>query len=469
MSRLLVLTAQLLVPLAAVCGADGTKPNIVLIVTDDQRPDTIHALGNTIIETPHLDHLVSRGMAFTRAYAGYPICHVSRAQILTGCHAFKALSQYPTGAIDPALATLAATFQSAGYHTCYSGKWHNDGHPAQRGYSIVSGLFASGGAPGIRQPATDSRGRPLTGYRGWTFRNAANEPELERGVGLQPDNSRHIAEGAIQAINTAPPGKPFLVHVNFAFPHDPRQWPAGMKDHYVPTRMALPLNLAPQHLFDHGNLAGRDELLLPKPLTESAVREELALYYAMISDVDAQIGRILTALSAAGHGDNTILIFTSDQGLALGSHGLLGKQNQYEHTIRSPFIIAGPGLPKNRRSAALVNLNDIFPTLCELAGIAIPPTVEARSLVPLLRGQTDRIHDFVAGCFTDTQRMIRDTRWKLICYPQIQREQLFDLDSDPHEQIDLSTSAAQRSIRDDLKHRLNEWCRQHQDPYHAGE
>ena len=115
-------------------------PHILLVVSDDQRPDTIHALGNAVIETPNLDRLVAQGTSFSRAYAGYPICHVSRAQILTGTPAFVALPQYPAGAIDPSLATLAGTLQKAGYHTSYTGKWHNDGHPTQRGYTTPSGL-----------------------------------------------------------------------------------------------------------------------------------------------------------------------------------------------------------------------------------------------------------------------------------------------------------------------------------------
>jgi arylsulfatase A-like enzyme len=436
-------------------------PNILLIVADDQRPDTIHTLGNAVIDTPNLDRLVARGTSFSRAYAGYPICHVSRAQILTGTPAFTALPKYPAGAIDPQLATLGGTLQKAGYHTCYTGKWHNDGHPKQRGYTTTSGLYSSGGGKGIKQPDLDDRGRPLTGYRGWTFKDDNNQAELDKGVGLQPDNSRHIAAAAIHAIQTAPPGKPLFLHVNFAFPHDPRQWPTGMKDRYAATKMPLPTNFAPQHPFDHGNIAGRDELLLPIPRLPSEVREELALYYAMITDLDTQLGRILAALPSP---DDTLIIFTSDQGLALGSHGLLGKQNEYEHSIRSPLIIGGPGLPQNERTAALVNLNDLFPTLCDLVGVAIPPTVHSKSLAPLLRHQTDRIHDFVTGVYTDTQRMICDDRWKFILYPKAAREQLFDLQSDPDERHDLSTDPAHTAKREALKTRLAAWRREHGDP-----
>lgn len=436
-------------------------PNILFIVSDDQRPDTIHALGNAVIETPNLDRLVARGTAFTRAYAGYPICHVSRAQMLTGTHAFRALPKYPGSGIDPKLATLAGTFQKAGYHTCYTGKWHNDGHPMQRGYTTTSGLYSSGGGKGVTQPETDDRGRPLTGYRGWTFKDENNKPQLDKGVGLQADNSRHIADGAIGGIQTAPKDKPWFLHVNFAFPHDPRQWPAGMKNRYDPAKMPLPANFAAKHPFDHGNIDGRDELLLPTPRTGDAVREELAVYYAMITDLDAQLGRILDALPSP---DDTIIIFTADQGLALGSHGLLGKQNQYEHSIRSPLIICGPGLPQKERSAALVTLHDLFPTLCELTHTAIPATVTGKSLAPLLRRQTDRVHDFVTGMFTDTQRMICDERWKLVLYPKMNREQLFDLQSDPHEMHDLSADAAHTTKHGELKARLQSWREANGDP-----
>lgn len=436
-------------------------PNILLIVSDDQRPDTIHALGNNIIDTPTLDRLVAHGTAFTRAYAGYPICHASRAQILTGCPIFRAYPQYPAGAIDPNLATLGGTFQKNGYHTCYTGKWHNDGHPKQRGYTTTSGLYTSGGGKGVIQPEIDDRGRPLTGYRGWTFKDADNKAELDKGVGLQPDNSRHVADGAIRAIQSAPKDQPWLVHVNFAFPHDPRMWPAGMKNRYDAAKMVLPANFAKDHPFDHGNRGSRDEVLLPIPRVESEVKEELALYYAMITDLDAQLGRILAALPSL---DDTIIIFTADQGLALGSHGLLGKQNEYEHSICSPFIICGPGLPKNERSAALINLNDIFPTLCDLTGIPIPPTVQSKSIAALLRHQIDRVHDYVFGTFTDTQRMICDDRWKYVLYPKAGREQLFDLQNDPHELHDLSTESAHQAKRDDLQKRLQAWRRGNGDP-----
>ncbi|WP_346333286.1 sulfatase-like hydrolase/transferase [Prosthecobacter sp. SYSU 5D2] len=442
----------------------SAAPDILFIVTDDQNPETIHALGNERIRTPNLDRLAAGGTAFTRAYAGYPICHVSRAEILTGCTPFRAYMNYPAGPIDPALKTMAQTFQEAGYLTWYSGKWHNDGHPKQRGYTGTRGLYSSGGVKGEKGPAMNERGQAITGYTGWTFKSDDDgKAEPEKGIGLQADNSVHVANGAIRAIADTPADKRFLLHVNFAFPHDPRQWPADETQRYDPAHMKLPENFAPVHPFDHGNLHGRDETLLPIPREEAAVLTELAIYYAMISDVDNQIGRILEALEKAGRKD-TIIVFISDQGLAMGSHGLLGKQNQYEHSIRSPLIIAGSELPKAKRTQALVHLRDLYPTFCELAGIAIPGSVQGRSLLPLLQGKTERVHDFVTGTFTDTQRMICDERWKFIRYPQLGREQLFDLESDPHEMKDLSADPAHDEKKAGMKQKLQAWLKEQGDP-----
>jgi arylsulfatase A-like enzyme len=184
----------------------------------------------------------------------------------------------------------------------------------------------------------------------------------------------------------------------------------------------------------------------------------------MISDLDQQVGRLLDALPA---NQETIIVFTSDQGLALGSHGLLGKQNCYEHSIRSPLILSGPGLPANERSPAIVTLHDLFPTLCELADIAIPDSVTGRSLVPLLHRKASGVHEFVTGMFTDTQRMICEDRWKLILYPQARREQLFDLQNDPDELHDLSGSPEHAAKLTRLKNTLNAWRRQHGDPLAA--
>ena len=445
------------------CGADARQPNILFIVSDDQRPDTIRALGNKIIQTPNLDRLVARGAVFSRAIAAYPICHVSRAEILTGCCAFRALPAYPGGALDPKLATFAATFRKAGYTTCYTGKWHNDGQPRSRGYTTTSGLFSSGGAKGSKGAEFDTQGHRATGYTGWTFKKDDGAVETDKGVGLTPRTSEHVADGAISFIKQKH-DKPFLLHVNFAAPHDPRMMPPGYEGRYDPKKTPLPKNFARQHPFDHGNINGRDEVLLKKPLDEDDVRRELACYYAVITHMDEQIGRIFAALDEAGETGSTLVVFTADQGLAVSSHGLMGKQNMYEHTVGVPLIMAGPNLPVGKQFAAQCYLRDVFPTACEIAGIAIPDTVQGRSLTPVLQGKTDQLYPFVVAYFTGTQRMIRDERWKFLSYPQARQTQLFDLKNDPLELNNLAADPAYQATRRDLELTLSRWLQERGDP-----
>jgi arylsulfatase A-like enzyme len=226
--------------------------------------------------------------------------------------------------------------------------------------------------------------------------------------------------------------------VNFTAPHDPLLLPSGYAGKYRPDQIPLPGNFLPEHPFDHGNLMGRDERLLPWPRTGEQVRDVTAMYYAVISHLDAQIGRILDALSETGQAEQTLVIFTSDHGVALGSHGLRGKQNMYEHTVGVPLILSGPGVPEGRRCDAQVYLRDIFPTVCELAGVPIPTTVTAESFAAVVTGEADGIRSFVFCYFRDKQRMIRTDRWKLIQYPHLDRWQLFDLQNDPLERNDLS-------------------------------
>ena len=438
------------------------RPNIVFLLADDLRPDAIGAFGHPVVQTPNLDALVREGTTFPRAITGYPICHVSRAEIFTGCCAFRTGVQYRGTRIDPGLALWPDTLRRAGYRTWFSGKWHNDGQPKQRGFEMTGGLFTSGGAKG-RTQMPDHAGRPATGYTGWTFKTDDGAVEIEKGAGLTPDTDRFIADGAIDLIRRKP-GEPFFLQVSFTGPHDPRVWPRGYEHRYDAAKIPLPKNFAPQHPFEHGNAGGRDEVLLASPRQPDEVRAELAVYYAVIANLDEQVGRITAALREIGAWENTIVIFSSDHGLALGSHGLTGKQNQYEHTIGVPLIISGPGLPRGQRRAAQCYLRDLFPTTCELAGIPIPATVQSCSLVPVLAGKASSIYPEVFGCFSDTQRMIRDDRWKLIWYPKLSRDQLFDLASDPNEMHDLSAEPQHAAQLAQLKEKLEAWLRENGDP-----
>jgi arylsulfatase A-like enzyme len=458
----LAFLAMLSAALPAFADDTAASPNFVFILADDMRPDCLGALGHPVVKTPHLDALVRDGLVFTHAVAAYPICNVSRAEILSGTTAFRNGVGYRGNAIDPALKTWAGTLREAGYLTWYCGKWHNDGRPINRGYVETCGLFTSGGAPKDGLPPPDHAGRKATGYTGWTFKTDGGKVELEKGVGLTPDTDRYIADGAVELVRRGP-DRPFFLHVSFTAPHDPRLWPRGYQQRYDPATIPLPPSFRPQHPFDHGNLSGRDELLLPKPLKEPELREELAVYYACISNLDEQLGRIIAALRETGQLKRTVIIFSSDQGLALGSHGLLGKQNLYEHTFRVPLIFCGPGVPRGRRSAADCYLRDLFPTTCNMAGVAIPQTVESRSLTPLFRDDAPPNYDFVVGYFTDTQRAIRKGPWKLICYPQAGQIQLFNLQQDGDELHDLAARPEHAATVRRLRVELATWLQQHGD------
>ena len=449
------LTCRLPTPAEA---GSPSRPNVLFLLADDLRPDTIAALGNPVVETPHLDSLVHGGTAFLRAVSPNPLCVPARAEIMTSLCGLRG------GEIDTRIGgrpLWAEAMRSAGYRTWYVGKWHNDGRPTTRGYEESLGLYAAGGRRYPLRFPTDYAGRAVTGYVGWVFQTDAGQLLPEWGVGLTPNISERFADAAIELIGRTDK-RPFFLHVNFTAPHDPLLVPPGWKDRYKPDDIPLPENFLPEHPFDHGNFDGRDEKLLPRPRTPADVRADLAAYYAVISHLDGQVGRILDSLKATGQADNTVVIFSGDHGLAIGSHGLRGKQNMYDHTVGVPLVLCGPGIPAGVRSRAQCYLRDLFPTICELCGAANPEGIEGKSLAPLLRGEARSLYPHVFGYYGDAQRMVRTERWKLIHYLQIGKWQLFDLENDPHERVNLADSLDHAAILAELQAVLATWLRARQ-------
>lgn len=442
----------LLLLLAFTAVAQAGKPNVLFLLTDDQRPDTIAHLGNDKIVTPNLDALAKRGVAFTRAVCANPICTPSRAEILTGCSGFENHVLDFGKPINKELTLWPQAMKAAGYRTYYVGKWHNDGSPTTRGFDETLGLFRGGGGKWWKDQ-TDYRGTPVTGYRGWVFQDDVGNKFPDRGVGLTPDISEQFADAAISFITREKSG-PWFLQVNFTAPHDPLFFPTGYEEKYDPKEMPLPKNFLPTHPFDHGNFEGRDEKLLPQPRTKKDILELLAVYYAVISHVDKQVGRILKSVETMGQTDNTIVIFSSDHGLGVGSHGLRGKQNMYEHTINVPLIIAGPKIPRDKTSAALVYLRDLYPTICDMADVKTPDSVTGKSFAKVIAGEQKYFHPHVFCYFRDKQRMLRTDRFKIIHYPAIDRWQLFDLKNDPYEMNDLSEDAESANVLKKMKDSL---------------
>jgi len=439
------------------------RPNLLVLVADDLRPDGIAALGNPVVRTPNLDALAARSLVFTRAFCSYPICVVSRSEMLSGRHHWENNGK---GGFAEKTIFWPEAFREAGYETWHIGKWHVSGRPSERGYTEVAGLFAGGGGKFWKEGQTDRRGVPVTGYTGWIFQSDDGKTQFpELGVGLTPGIDERFADAAVSLIGRGGE-KPWFCHVNFTAPHDPlfptETSTARLRDVAIET----PPDFLPEHPFDHGNFDGRDEQLLPRPRTEASVRELRRDYCAVIEDLDHAVGKILAGLEASGEAANTVVIFTSDHGLAVGSHGLSGKQNQYDHTLRVPLSIAGPGIPPGR-TAAMVYLRELFPTSCDLAGIAIPESVTGRSFAEVLKGESEGHHDAVFGSFTDTQRSIEtDDGWKVVFYPKLDRWQLFDLKSDPLELRDLASANHPRFAA--LRDRLEAWQMEAGDPILGG-
>ncbi len=420
-----------LVLLAALGSARAAErpPNVLFLFSDDQRADTIAALGNEHVRTPNLDRLTREGTAFTRAYCmgardGDAVCVPSRAMLMTGRTLFR---------IDHGLRgqpSWPEAFAQAGYRTFITGKWHNGAPSLVRCFQEGKAVFVGGMGDPYRLPVYDLADGGLGGGR----YSGKHSVEL-------------FADRAAEFVRAQKGGdRPFLAYVALNAPHDPRVAPKEYHAKYDPARLPLPANYLPQHPFDNGEMVCRDELLAPWPRTPEVVRRHLADYYASIEFLDAQVGRVLDALKESGRYDNTLIVFASDHGLAIGSHGLFGKQNVYEHSMRAPLILAGPGVPKGKRSEALCYLLDIYPTLGELAEVKEPRGNEGKSLVPVMAGKAAGVRDALLTAYCQVQRAVRDDRWKLIVYPQINKSQLFDLRADPAEMKDLASDAAHADV-----------------------
>lgn len=452
--------------------AEEERPNILFLLADDQRPDTIGALGNPRIETPNLDALVAAGMTFSRATCSYPICVVSRAEMMTGMHGWENGVTGMRGAgLAEGVSFWGDALAAVGYETGYVGKWHTSGRPSTRGWGEAFGLFGSGGGKWWKEGQVDWKGFPITGYRGWIFQTDDGKTKFpEMGVGVTPDISEKFADAALEYLETPGRGetKPWFLQVNFTAPHDPLFIPPGWEGKISGEAMEVPENFLPEHPFDHGNFSGRDEALMHWPRTRAAVKDVLRVYYSVIEDMDLQIGRILEALEKSGQLKNTYVIFSSDHGMGVGSHGLRGKQSMYEHTINVPLIIAGPGIEAGSRTEAQVYLRELYPTTCDLVGATIPEAVTAKSFAPVLKGEKTEHHEAIYGYFTDAQRMIRTADgWKLVRYPLVDRWQLFDVKNDPFELKNLIDDPDQKERVADLRARLQAWRESAGDPYPA--
>ncbi|MEZ6124816.1 MAG: sulfatase-like hydrolase/transferase [Planctomycetaceae bacterium] len=430
-------------------GAD--RPNLLFIIVDDQSPMELPIYNpESALNAPNLARLSTEGMTFDQAchmgaFVG-AVCTPSRHMVMTG----RTVWHLPIGPgqkscpADVADWCMAETFNKAGYRTMRTCKKGNSYEAANRKFSVVHDATKRGG--------TDESGSPWHGDR-----------VMEYLQQRQADKQRD----------------PFLIYFGFSHPHDTRDGTPellakyGATNHADPKTLppandhqpALPQNYLPEHPFDHGHPGLRDEVAVSgvwKNRDERTIRNELGRQLACSENIDRQIGRVLKQLEDMGELDNTYVIYTADHGMAIGRHGLQGKQNLYEHTWRVPLIVKGPGIKPGSRVRGNVYLLDVLPTLCDLAGIDIPQTCEGISFRPVLEGKQQTVRDVMYGVYCGGtkpgMRCVRKGDWKLIKYDvldgAVQETQLFNLANNPFEYLSEhgQTDPALRDLAEDPAH-----------------
>lgn len=417
------------------------KPNIIFLIADDQCYNTIHALGHPEVITPNLDKMVNSGVTFTHAYnmGGWngAICAASRAMFNTGRSMWRANKNNPllNKKQPEAISQLwGNVMQRAGYETYMAGKWHVQAHPSTcfKHVGTVRGGMPRQTPEGYNRPKSkdDNIWKPWDEKFGGFWAGGKHWSEV-------------LADEAIGFIDDAKDREdPFFMYIAFNAPHDPRQSPKRFVDMYPVEDIAMPKSFLTEYPDKDVMGAGkdlRDEKLAPFPRTEYAVKVNRQEYYAIITHMDEQIGRILEALEASGEKDNTYIFYTADHGLSVGHHGLLGKQSMYDHSMRSPLIVIGPDLPKNERRDMDVYIQDIMPSTLEVAGVEKPEYVEFSSLMPMVTGKQKKGNmKAVYGAYREHQRMVRKDGFKLIVYPKGNVVKLFDLNKDPEEMNNLA-------------------------------
>ena len=427
---LLSLAALAMAPLAA-----QARPNILLIVVDDQSPFDLKVYDSTsTCRTPVIDALASRGTVVDAAYHmgswSGAVCTPSRHMIMSGRtvwhlpkRGIRGEGHNPNCPEDLGDQTLAAVFNRAGYDTMRTCKRGNSYRAANAKFAVVHD-------------------------------KTCRQADAENG---SPWHAERVLE-YLAARQASEDRDPFLIYLGFSHPHDPRWAPEDLLAYHgadnhgpqgapPPNATKLPVNYLPAHPFHHGHPGLRDEGNVQGVLRrrdEATIRNERGRQFACNESIDAQVGRVLARLEAMGELDETVVVYTSDHGMAIGRHGLQGKQNLYEHTWRVPLIFAGPGVRGGERVQGNVYLLDLLPTLCDFAGVAAPETVEGVNMRPVLDGaratSRDVLYGVYAGGTKPGMRCVRRGDWKLIQYDvlggRVRKTQLFCLADNPHELLE---------------------------------
>ncbi len=439
------------------------KPNVLFLFADDQRFDTINALGNKAIKTPALDKLVNNGTTFTHAHIPGgtcgAICMPSRAMLNTGRSLFNLDRE---GQEVPKEHTLMGEiFQQQGYETFGTGKWHNGKSAYARSFTDGDSIFFGGMqdhwmVPFFHFDETGKYDKEIK--RCWDFQHS-NGLQVSPGeyVRASEHSTDIIAESVIKFLDKKH-DKPFLAYAAFLAPHDPRTMPQEFIDMYNPDDIELPPNFANYHSVEYDNWNCRDEVLAPYPRTIEDTKKQIAEYYAMITHLDYQIGRILDKLEEIGEKDNTVIVYAADNGLAVGQHGLFGKQSVYDHSVRVPLIFAGKDIIQGVQNESLVYLYDILPTLCDVLGFEKPESIMGKSFIDSLENKTQKSRDELYFVYTDKLRGITKNGFKYMehRYKGITTKQMFNLKNDPYETSNLVQDPNYADVLADMQETMRE-------------
>jgi len=430
------------------------RPNILFIFADDLAYDAVGYSGNSEVKTPTIDALAASGTRFGNAYNmgawGGAVCMASRKMLNTGYF----LNRAESAKLAPIVSEKkmwSQRMQSAGYQTFFTGKWHVGVKPNQ---IFNKSVHVRGGMP---NQTPSGYHRPVEGQVDkWSPYDRSKNGFWKGGKHW----SEVVADDAVEFLDgQTDPKKPFFMYVAFNAPHDPRQAPKSYVDQYPLDQISVPKNFLPEYPY-HKQIGCspklRDEKLAPFPRTHFAIKTHRQEYYSIITHMDDQIGRILETLKKKGLDKNTMIVFTADHGLAVGQHGFLGKQNMYQHSVRVPFIVSGPGV-SSKQVDTPIYLQDVMPTSLEWAGAGSQKDVDFKSLRGLLAGTTGQHHPYITGRYMKHQRMVVSQGHKLIHYQDGDVYRLYNLANDPLEMKDLAKKDGQKGLIESLKSKLPGW------------
>lgn len=467
------------------------KPNILLINVDQMRADCLSIMGHPAVETPYLDQMARGGLLFDNAYSATPTCVPARAAMMTG------MSQESHGRVGyedqvpwDYEHTLAGELAEAGYHTQCVGKMHV--YPARHLCGFHNVLLHDGYMHYNRYKHSTKAGESFDAvddYLNWLREKSNVERDL-LDLGLDCNSSvtarpwdlpesyhptNWVVSESIDFLRRRDPTKPFFLKMSFVRPHPPFDPPQFFFDQAMNEDFPDPV-IGDWASDEDPYLAGLDPLTEHGIVPPKRLRRARAAYYALISHIDNQIGRFLLALNEYGELENTVILFASDHGDMLGDHNRFAKALPYEGSAAVPFILSDPGnilgLTRGTRVQEVVELRDIMPTLLDVAGAAIPDTVDGQSVLNLGRGESSTWRSYIHGEHAheiESHHFITNGKEKYIWFSQTGEEQFFHLETDPHEKHNLIAEPDYRGKIQFWREKLIEELTDREEGYTDGE